>query len=119
MLQIFHPGASKKIRSGGVLTFVIMAAASLCACSSPCEHFKFNEISPGMFVGCRPRTEADFATLRQKGIRTILSFETFTRHIAPERRRTEQNGMKFENVPIFASPFGPSEENVQKALLLI
>lgn len=107
------------MRRGIAFTLAILAVTTLCGCSSPCEHFNFKELSPGMFVGCRPRADADFAALRQKGIRTILSFETFTWHIAPERKRTEENGMKFQNVPIFASPFGPSEENVQKALLLI
>lgn len=85
-------------------------------CASPCHHFSFHEALPGVFVGCRPKSQADFDHLHKCGIRTIVSYETFNWHVAPERRKAEQNRIAFVNVPIFASPFGPSEQSMRRAL---
>jgi hypothetical protein len=76
-------------------------------------------VAPGIFEGCKPRTQADFVTLRRQGIRTILSLETLSLHIEPERRLAEENGFIFRNVPIVPSPLQPSEQQVKEALLTL
>lgn len=91
----------------------------LSGCSTPCRTFTLKAISPGLFAGCRPRTQADFDALRAQGVRTILSFQSFKYHTRPERKRAQQNGIKFCDVPMFASPLPPTEAQVKKALLLM
>jgi hypothetical protein len=69
-------------------------------------------------VGCRPTTQPDFDKLRKQGIRTIL-LETFSSHIAPERKLADKNEIVFRNVPVFASPLPPKEETIKDALLVL
>ena len=82
-------------------------------CSSAPRRLDIIEIAPGVFDGRKPRSKADFEALRAKGIRTIVSLQTVTWDIAPERKLATQSGMGFVNVPIPASPFGPTERKVQ------
>lgn len=86
-------------------------------CSAPCRHFDFHQVSPGIYVGCRPRHTEDFAALHQCGIHTILSLETCLWHVKPERKAAARHQITFCNVPILASPFGPTERSVKEALL--
>jgi hypothetical protein len=88
-------------------------------CASPCHHFAFQEISPGLLVGCRPRHQSDFDALRKCGIRTIISFEAFSWHVGPEQREAERNRFTFRNAPVVASPFPPSEKDVNEALRVL
>jgi len=97
----------------------LMALTLLAGCGSPCHRFSFHQASPGVLVGCRPKKQADFDRLRQSGVRNIISYESFLWHVAPERRKAERNRIGFINVPIFASPIGPSETSMQRALLVL
>lgn len=101
--------------------FVCAASAALLfsGCSTAPLSLSIHETSPGVFEGRKPKTEADFATLRQNKIRTILSLQTLTCAVEPERKRAEQNGLALLNVPILASPFGPRERNVKAALQIL
>src|SRR5262252_8272124 len=65
------------------LVVALLGGGLLGGCSSPCKHFSFREVSPGIMVGCRPTTQTDFDVLRKHGIRTILSLETFNYHVGP------------------------------------
>jgi protein tyrosine phosphatase (PTP) superfamily phosphohydrolase (DUF442 family) len=96
--------------------FSVTILALVAGCSSPCHDFSFHQAFPGVFVGCRPKKQADFDALRQNGIRTIISYESFTWHVAPERRKAQRNNIAFVNVPVFASPLGPSERSIEQAL---
>jgi hypothetical protein len=100
-------------------SLALLGVTLLFGCASPCRHFSFHEVSAGIWIGCRPKSQDDFAKLRQCGIRTIISYETFTWHVAPEKQKAARYGFGFRNVPIFASPFGPSEEHVREALILL
>jgi protein-tyrosine phosphatase len=77
------------------------------------------KIGPGVYQGCKPRTPADFAALRREGIRTIVNLETLYLHVEPERRLAEQNGIRFINIPLLASPLKPSERTVREILLTL
>ncbi len=88
-------------------------------CSSPCHDFSFHQAFPGIFVGCRPKSQADFDRLCGSGIRTIISYESFTWHVAPERQKAERNHIVFVNVPVFASPLGPSENTIKRAVRVL
>ncbi len=113
------PGSPTR-RSGFIRSVVVtLGIVFLSGCASPCRHFAFRQIEPGIYAGCRPRTPTDFNALRQCGVRRILSFETFFWHTAPERRLAWRNGIAFERVPIFASPLGPSERRIKEALLAL
>jgi hypothetical protein len=75
-----------------------------------------HEALPGIFEGRKPTSNADFAALRQHGIRTIVSVQAMAGAVNRERRHAQQTGFCFRNVPIVASPFGPREQNVKAAL---
>ena len=97
-----------------------LAAALLCAgCASGPRPFSITEVSPGVFMGVKPRTPAEFDALKQHGIRTVLSLERFFWHNWPERRLAQENGITYTNVPILASPLEPSEKRVKEALLTL
>ena len=74
------------------------------------------EVSAGIFEGCKPRDQADFDSLRQQGVRTVLSLETLPFNIWPERKRARQNGINYTNVSILATPLPPRERRVKQAL---
>ena len=78
-----------------------------------------SQAAPGIFTGCKPQSQEDFNGLREQGIRTILSLETWYHHIELERRQARQNGIGYRNVPIWATPFRPREARVKEALLVL
>lgn len=97
--------------------WTIAAVALGAGCTSPkCSPA---QIGPGVYQGCKPRTSADFAALRREGIRTIVNLETLNLHVEPERRLAEQNGIRFINIPLLASPLKPSERTVRQILLTL
>ena len=102
-----------------VLAPFAAALVLLSGCASPCHRFSYHEGLPEVFVGCRPKKSADFDELRQHGIRTIISYESFPWHVAPERQKAQKNGFAFVNAPVFASPFGPSEKSIKRALRVL
>ena len=81
-----------------------------CKTPAPCVP---NPVAPGIFDGCLPVTKGDFANLRQHGIRTVLSLETMTLHIEPERRAALKEGLVFRNVPLLPSLVVPRERQIR------
>jgi hypothetical protein len=98
---------------------VALAALLTSGCIAPSRDFALTEVSPGIFDGYKPRKPEHFEMLRAKGVRTILSLEQLPWDIWPERRKAEQKGFQYLNVPIMASPLEPPEKQVKKALLLL
>ena len=88
-------------------------------CGSLSKPFSMREVSPGIFEGPKPRTQADFDALRAHGVRTILSLEQLPWHIYPERRHAHKLGFGYVNAPIMASPLQPREKRVKEALLAL
>ena len=86
----------------------------LSGCSTTHRSLAISEIAPGVYDGRKPRSDADFKVLREKGIKTIVNLQTMTWDIAPEQKRAVRNGLAFVNIPIVASPFGPREEKVRR-----
>jgi len=104
----------------GATAFVLVVCAGILG--GGCRGFpecRPSAAAPGIYTGCKPRTQEDFDGLRQQGIRTILSLETWYMHIEPERRLARENGIGYTNVGIWASPLEPSEKQVKKALLVL
>jgi protein tyrosine phosphatase (PTP) superfamily phosphohydrolase (DUF442 family) len=102
-------------RRAKVAAGIILAGVLGTGCVSP-SNCSPREITPGIFQGSKPITAADYARLHQQGIRTILSLETMTCHIEPERKLARENGLGFRNVPILPSPLEPNERRVREAL---
>ncbi len=96
-----------------------MAALLCLGCASASRPLPISTVSPGIFMGPRPRKPADFDGLKQQGIRTILSLEKFPWHNAPERRLAQDHVIVYLDVPILASPLEPSERTVKEALLTL
>jgi protein-tyrosine phosphatase len=115
------PLPRKKDRVVAALLFAATLALTLLSagCASLSEPFSVREVSPGIFAGPRPRTQADFDALRSYGVRTILSFEQLPWHNSPERRHAREKGFAYVNVPIMASPLQPCEKRVKAALLAL
>jgi hypothetical protein len=115
------PLPQKKDRVVAALIFAATLALTLLSagCASLSKPFSVREVSPGIFAGPRPGTQADFDALRAHGVRTILSFEQLLWHIYPERRHARENGLAYVNVPIMASPLQPREKRVKEALLAL
>ena len=107
------------MKQARVFLAVVAVLILLDGCAAPCHDFSFHEAMPGIFVGCRPRHQADFDQLRECGIRTIISYETFTWHVVPERKKAERNKLAFVNVPVFAFPTVPSEESMEHAVRIL
>ncbi len=107
------------VKPGPCFLAVLLGLTLLSGCASPCRHFSFHEVSPGVFVGCRPKRQADFDAIRKHDVRTIISLETCAWHTGPERQKAKRNGMAFRNAPIFASPLPPNTQAVKNALLLL
>jgi protein-tyrosine phosphatase len=98
----------------------MLSLALLCGgCLTQPHQFPVVEVSPGIFEGPKPRSQADFDALRAKGVRTILSLEMMPWDIGPERRHAQRNGIRYRDVPILASPLEPSEKRVKAALLAL
>jgi hypothetical protein len=97
------------------------AALALGIATSGCISSRCHpvQVAPGILDGCKPRTQEDFDSLREQGVRTIVSLETLPWNIWPERRLAQKNGLNYTNVPIVASPFEPSEKRVKQALLAL
>ncbi len=97
-----------------------LGAALWCAgCASQPRPLPITQVGSGIFIGPKPHTQADFDALKQQGVRTILSLETFFWHNRPARRLAEENGLEYRNVPILASPLEPSEKRVKQAVLTV
>jgi protein-tyrosine phosphatase len=96
-----------------IIIFGVLGSLCLSGCTTA-RPLNITEIAPGVFDGRKPRSKADFDTLTAKGIRTIVSLQTMTWDVAPERKLAAQHGIGFTNIPIGASLFGPSQRKVQQ-----
>jgi protein tyrosine phosphatase (PTP) superfamily phosphohydrolase (DUF442 family) len=62
------------------------------------------QVAPGLYRGGQPDT-ADFAYLRDPGIRTVIS----CREQDGERPLVESQGMRFVHIPVTFRPFGSQQ----------
>jgi protein-tyrosine phosphatase len=97
----------------------VLIAGILSVGVARAEIQRFAEVSPGIFRGSQPTTQADFDFLKVRGVRTILSLQTLPWDIWPERRGAHHNGIEYHNVPIPAFPLAPGERRVQETLLTL
>lgn len=99
---------------------VVFLALFLCGgCATAPKPLAIQEVSPGIFTGKKPSTQADFDVLRAHQIRTILSLEDMPWDVWPERRQARRKGIEYRDVCILAAPLPPSEKRVKEALLLL
>jgi hypothetical protein len=77
------------------------------------------KVSPGILAGRHPEGQADYDTLRARGVRTIVSLGALPWNVARERRQAHRDGFIFRNFYVIASPFEPSERSVKGALLTL
>jgi hypothetical protein len=95
----------------------MLSLALLCGgCVTQPHKLPVVEVSPGIFEGPKPESQADFDALRAKGVRTILSLEMMPWDIWQERRHARRSGIQYLDVPILASPLKPGEKEVKEAL---
>ncbi len=94
----------------------LTAGLLLSGCATP---LRMVEVSPGIFMGRKPYTHADFDALQARGIHTILSVEALPWDVWPERWHAKRNGIQYLDVPIWATPLPPSEKRVKQALELL
>jgi hypothetical protein len=102
-----------------VMVLMLLTGVLGPGCVTAPKRFPIVEVSPGIFVGHKPWTQAQFEALRARGIRTILSLEELPWDIYPERRQARRNGIGYRDVPILASPLPPREKRVKQALLIL
>ncbi len=92
----------------------------LCSgCVTDPKRFAVREVSPGIFTGKKPWTEAGFEALRAHGVKTILNLEELPWDVWPEAWQAHRNGLEYRNVAILPSVVPPSEKHVKKALTIL
>jgi tyrosine-protein phosphatase SIW14 len=77
---------------------------------------RFGQVTETIFRGALPETEEDYQYLKSIGIKTIISLETMSWHIEPDRKMAEKHGIKFVSAPVLGAPVQPSEASVNNAL---
>jgi Tyrosine phosphatase family len=97
----------------------VLVGGILFAGVANAEIERFAKVSPGIFRGAKPATQADFDFLKAHEVRTILSLQTLPRDIYAERRHARENEIEYRNVYIFGLPLAPSERRVKMALLTL
>jgi protein-tyrosine phosphatase len=97
----------------------VLVGGILFAGAANAEIERFAEVSPGIFRGSKPTTQADFDFLKAHEVRTILSLQTLPWDIITERRHARENKIEYRNVYILAFPLAPSESRVKDALLTL
>jgi hypothetical protein len=110
---------AERLKVRTVLSLALLAGLLCGGCLTQPYQLPVVEVSPGIFEGPKPRSQADFDALRAKGVRTILSLEMMPWDIWLERRHARRNGIRYLDVPILASPLEPSGKRVKEALLLL
>ncbi len=106
-------------RSRSIAGLALVAAVLCPGCASNGRRFPAVEVSPGLFEGPKPYHQAQFAALKEHGVRTILSLERLPWDIWLERWQARRNGLHYVNVPILASPLPPRDQRVKEALLAL
>lgn len=94
----------------------ILAIAALIPGSASADIQRFSQVTPTLFRGSQPQTDADFQKLIQSEIKTVLSLEILPNHTHPEEEKLEDLKIEFKRAPIPAWMFEPTEEQVNRAL---
>jgi len=75
------------------------------------------EVTHGVYVGRQPTSPPDYALLKARGVKTILSLQAMPWDVLPERVAAERAGLTFINVPMLAVPWPPpSESRIRRVL---
>lgn len=75
-----------------------------------------SEVSPGIFRGAMAEDEQDYETLREMGIRTVVSLQSMPFNTSWDRWNTEHRGMGFVHAPLLPWFFEPGDEGVDRAV---
>ena len=87
-------------RNPRILVHVLIAGI-LSTGVAHAEIQRFAEVSPGIFRGSKPTTQADFDFLKARGVRTILSIQTLPWDSFTERRDARQHEIEYRNIHIY------------------
>ena len=88
-------------------------------CAGKRTHLAIHEVSPGIFIGPKPWTAADFDTLRAHHIKTILNLEDWPWDVWPEAWQAHRRRIEHRHVCLLAAPLPPSEKHVNEALSIL
>lgn len=77
---------------------------------------RFSQVSPGIYRGGIPDTEADFAELKRLGVKTIVNLETMSIHVDWSRGNAGKLGMRFVHAPLTPMFLKPQPRQVDAAL---
>jgi hypothetical protein len=80
---------------------------------------RFQELDEGVYKGSKPKTDADFEFLQEKGIKYILQLRLFPGLNKGEKQRAKKYGMTLLTGTINASPMEPSEKHINAVLCLL
>lgn len=102
----------RELRRGAL---VLLLAAGLTGClNGPLIQ---QEVDRGVYAGRMPTSDADFQTLKARGVRTILSLQAMPWDVWPESAGARRAGLTFVNVPLLAVPWpAPSEARMRRVL---
>lgn len=114
---MFQPRKEMHLCRRILIQVLVGGVISVAAANAEIE--RFAEVSPGIFRGSQPTTQADFDFLKAHGVRSILSLQTFPWDIVTERRRARDNAIEYRNVYTPALPLAPSERRVKEALVTL
>jgi protein tyrosine phosphatase (PTP) superfamily phosphohydrolase (DUF442 family) len=102
----------------GLPSVALAGPADAKAVATPAPIERFMELDNGLYRGAQP-DEAGFKFLRDKGIRTVVSFRNDT----TERALVESLGMRFVSIPVSFRAFGWGDdfdaEDVQRFLAVV
>lgn len=77
---------------------------------------RFAQVSPGIYRGGIPESEADYVELKKLGVKTVLSLESTSMNIDWDRGNARKQGMRFINAPMTPMFLQPEERSVDLAL---
>ncbi len=95
--------------------FLLAVCVSARAEVSP--HLHLNRIDDRIYRGRQPK-EADFADLKQMGIKTVLDLRGGMLHKPWERKRVEAAGMQYFSVRL-SGIFPPKDRQIEEILALL
>jgi hypothetical protein len=76
-------------------------------------------LDEGVYKGSKPKTDADYEFLQEKGIKYILQLRLFPGLNKGEKQRAKKYGMTLLTGTINASPMEPSEKHINAVLCLL
>ncbi|HXN50881.1 MAG TPA: hypothetical protein VN943_03015 [Candidatus Acidoferrum sp.] len=80
---------------------------------------RFQELDDGVYKGSKPKTDADYEFLQEKGIKYIVQLKVFPWLNNWEKQRAKKYGMTLLTGTISASPMEPSEKHINAVLCLL